>query len=239
VNHARTISRGAWLAFATSAVLGGAVWFVAHQWRPITPESDTEVTALVSERDRLRGHDDQARDTLRDQRKGLARQAWSAEAVAGLQQSLSADWRWEWEPGVRPHRAVLQRTAPRLEEWPHYVALVAELARQPGVSVDSVEFHADGAARERRFTRVTIGLRFTVADAPLSDAERAVPSHGPLPVASAGSPATPRKIGPVSSLRRPSASAEPPAPGPASTPFRSDPPGPRAGISPPTQPTNP
>ena len=239
MNRARTVSGGAWFAFGTSMLLGGAAWFVTHQWRPILPEADDGFTALASERDQLRGNDDQVRDTLREQRKALARQAWTREAIADLQQSLGADWRWEWEPGGRPHRAVLQRTAPRLEEWPHYVALVTELARQPGVAVDSVEFDADGAARDRRFTRVAIGLRFTVADAPLSDAERAAPSRGPLTVAPAAGPATPRKIGPVPSLRRPSASAEPPAPGQASAPFRPDPPGPQAGVLQPNPPTNP
>ena len=239
MSRAPSVSRGVWLAFGASALVCGAVWFVAHHWRPITPESDADVAALTSERDQLRGNDDQVRDALREQRKVLARQAWSTEAIAGLQQRLGVDWRWESEPGGQPHRALLQRIAPRLEEWPHYVALVAELARQPGVAVESVEFHTNGRARERRFTRVAIGLRFTVADAPLSDAERAAPSRGPLPVAPAASPATPRKIGTVPSLRRPSASAEPPAPGQASTTFRSDPPGPRAGTFPPTPPTNP
>lgn len=239
MNRSPAVSRGAWLALATSALLCGAVLFVAHQWRPITPESDAEVAALTSERDRLRGNDDQVRDTLREQRKVLARQAWTTEAIAGLQQRMGADWRWESEPGGLPHRALLQRTAPRLEEWPNYVALVTELARQPGVAVESVEFHTNGVARERRFTRVAIGLRFTIADAPSSDGNRATPSRGPLTVAPAEGSATSRKIGPVTSLRRPSASAEPPAPGQAAASFRPDPPGPRAGLSPPNPPTNP
>ncbi len=239
MNRAHKVSGRAWLILSASVLLCSAVWFVTHRWRPILPDTDGEFAALASERDQLRGNDDHARDTLREQRKVLARQAWTTEAIAGLQRSLGADWRWEWEPGGRPHRAVLQRTAPRLEEWPHYVSLVAELARLPGVAVDSVEFRADGAAWARRFTRAAIGLRFTVADAPLSDAERAAPGRGALPLAPAGDPATSRQVGAVPSLRTPSASAEPPAPGPASTSFRSDPPGPKAGISPPTTPTNP
>jgi len=239
VNRVRTISVRAWLALGTSVLLCGAVWFVTHRWRPILPDADGEFAALADERDRLQGNDDRVRDTLREQRKTLARREWTAEAIAGLQQSLGADWRWESEPGAQSHHVVLQRIVPRLDEWPHYVALVTELARQPGVAVDSVEFHADGAARARRFTRVAIGLRFIVADASFNDGNRAAPSRGPLTVAPAEGPATPRKIGPVPSLRRPSASAEPPAPGQASTPFRSDPPGPQAGMSPTNPPTNP
>ncbi len=239
MNRARKVSVRVWFALGASVLLGGAVWFFTHRWRPILPVADREFAALADERDQLQGNDDRVRDTLREQRKASARQAWTTESLATMQQRLGADWRWEWETGDRPHRVVLQRTAPLLEEWPHYVAVVTELARQPGLAVDSIEFRADGAARERRFTRVAIGLRFTVADAPLSDAERSAPSRGPLPVAPAAGPATPRKIGPVPSLRRPSASAEPPAPGQASAPFRSDPPGPKAGSSPPTTATNP
>ena len=239
MSRARPVSRAAWFAFSASAFICGAVWFVTHQWQPMTPESDAEVTTLTAERDRLHGNDDQVRDTLREQRKALARQTWTPEAIAGLQQKLGVDWRWEWEPGGRPRRAVLNRTGPRLEEWPHYTALVTELGRQPGVAVDSVEFHTGGMARERRFTRVAIGLRFTVSDAPSSDGNRAAPSRGPPTVAPAEGPATTRKIGPVTSLRRPSASAEPPAPGQADASFRPDPPGPKAGASKTNPSTNP
>lgn len=239
MSHARAVSRAAWLALSASALLCGVVWFLTHRWRPSPPASDGELSSMVEERVRLQSSDDQLRDRLREQRKELARQEWTTETIAALQRRLGSDWRWEWNPGDRAHRAVLQRTTPLLEEWPHYVAVVTELGRQPGVAVESVEILADGAARGRRFTRVAIGLRFTVADAPLSDAERAAPSRGPLPVAPASGPATPRKIGSVSPLRRPSASAEPPAPGQASAPFRSDPPGPQAGAMPPNPPTNP
>lgn len=116
MSRAPSVSRGVWLAFGASALVCGAVWFVAHRWRPITPESDADVAALTSERDQLRGNDDQVRDALREQRKVLARQAWSTEAIAGLQQRLGVDWRWESEPGGQPHRALLQRIAPRLGE---------------------------------------------------------------------------------------------------------------------------
>ena len=119
----------------------------------------------------------------------------------------------------------LQRVAPRIEEWPAYGALVTELAAQPGVIIESVEFLADGAARDRRFTKVAIGLRFIVAVAPSRDGQRAAPSRGPPTVAPAEGPATTRKVGASTSHRRPSASAEPPAPGTSGASFRSRPSG--------------
>ena len=73
-----------------------------------------------------------------------------------------------------------------------------------------------------------LGLRLIGADAPIRKAEQAAPSRGPLPLASGELPATTRKVGPVPSLRLPSASAGPAASGPASAPIRPDPPGPRA-----------
>lgn len=239
MNRARPVSVRAWFALGASVLLCGVVWFFTHRWRPIRPEADGDFAALADERAKLQGNDDRVRDTLREQQKASARPAWTTESLAAMQQRLGADWRWEGELGNRPLRVVLQRTAPLLAEWPHYLALVTELARQPGVAVESVEFHTNGGARERQFTKVAIGLRFTVADAPSSDGNRAAPSRGPLTVAPASGPATPRKIGPVLSLRRPSASAEPPAPGQASAPFRSDPPGPQAGVLQPNPPNNP
>ena len=102
---------------------------------------------------------------------------------------------------------------------------VALERQQPGVIVESVEILADGYARDRRLTRVAIGLRFVVAVAPARDGQRAVPSHGPPTVAPAAGPATPRKVGAFTSHRRPSAFAEPPAPGTAVTSFRPRPSG--------------
>ena len=122
-------------------------------------------------------------------------------------------------------RAMVQRVAPRIEEWAVYRALVADLAGQPGIIVESVEILADGYARDRRLTRVAIGLRFVVAVAPARDGQRAVPSHGPPTVAPAAGPATPRKVGAFTSHRRPSASAEPPAIGTTGAPFQCRPSG--------------
>jgi hypothetical protein len=224
-----SISRRVWFAFGGSALLFGIIGWIARYAPPVPSTGAAEFTALSAERTRLQGNDDRLRDRLREQQRGLTRIAWTPESLAVLQQRHGAGWRWNWEPGDPPSRATLQRIAPRTEEWPAYGALVAELAGQPGVIIESVEFLADGTARDRRFTRVAIGLRFIVAVAPSRDGQRAAPSRGPPTVAPAEGPATTRKVGAFTSHRRPSASAEPPAPGPAGASFSSRPSGFRAG----------
>jgi hypothetical protein len=232
VKRPTRISRGAWFALGASVLLYGGVWTVVHRLRPIHWAGDPELTALVDERERLRDSDDATRDALRRQSEELLRQAWTNETLRALAERLGSAWVWEsrdTEPLER--HVVLTRVAPRFDEWPAYVALIADLEKQPGLTVESLDIAAEGARRHRRFTRLTIGLRFIVADAAISKAERSAPSRGPLPLAPGERPATPRKVGPVPSLRRPSASAEPPASGPASAPVRPDPPGPRAGAN--------
>ena len=59
--------------------------------------------------------------------RGLTRIAWTPARLATLQQRQGAGWRWSWEPGEPRSRVTLQRVAPRIEEWPAYAALVAEL----------------------------------------------------------------------------------------------------------------
>jgi hypothetical protein len=225
VNRARKISRRVWFAFVGSVVLFAAGLWLALRPRPAESAHTAEFTALVGEKEHLRGNDESVRDRLREQQQGLTRIAWTPEKLAALEQRNGPRWRWTWEPGEPRARVTVQRVAPRIEEWAVYRALVAELAKQPGVMVESVEILADGHARDRRLTRVAIGLRFVVAVAPDRDGQRAVPSHGPPTVAPAAVPATPRKVGAFTSHRRPSAFAEPPAPGTSGASFRSRPSG--------------
>ena len=220
-----SISRPVWLVFGGSILLFGATWWTAHHAPPVAPNGAAESAALESERVRLKGNDNTLRDRLREQQRGLARIAWTPQKLATLQQQQGEGWRWTWAPGDPSSRVTLQRLAPKIDEWPAYQALVAQLARQPGVIVESVEFLAEGTARDRRFTRVAIGLRFIAADASPRDGQRASPSHGPPPVAPAAGSATSRKIGAFTSPRRPSASAEPPAPGTPGASFQPRPSG--------------
>jgi hypothetical protein len=225
VTNPSSISRRVWLAFVGSGLLLGAVEWAAHRLRPVQPAGAAEHAALTNERKLLQGCDDRVRDRLREQQQGLARLAWTPATLAALQQRLGAGWRWTWEPGDRPSRGTLQRVTPQIGEWPAYETLIAELAGQPGIIIESLEIRADGAARDRRFTEVAIGLRFIVAGAPARDGQRAAPGRGPPTVAPAEGPATTRKVGASTSHRRPSASAEPPAPGTPGASFRSRPSG--------------
>ena len=225
MNRTRKIYRRVWFAFVGSVVLFAVVGWLALHPLPAKSAHAAEFTALLGEQDRLRGNDDGLRDRLREQQRGLTRIAWTPEKLAALEQRHGSRWRWTWETGDPPARVTLQRVAPRIEEWALYRALVAELAAQPGVVVESVEILADGPAPARRLTRVAMGLRFVVAVAPSRDGQRAAPSRGPPTVAPAVGPATPRKAVPFTPLRRPSASAEPLAPGTSGASFRSRPSG--------------
>ena len=216
------ISRRVWLVFAGSVLLLGAVEWIARHASPVQPVDAAEFSALANERERLQGSDDRVRDQLREQQRGLTRLAWTPAKLAALQQRLGTGWRWTWDP---PNRVRLQAVAPRIGDWTAYGSLVTELAGQPGIIIESVEILADGIARDRRFTRVVIGLRFIVAVAPARDGQRAAPSRVPPTVAPAERPATTRKVGASTPRRRPSAFAEPPAPGTAVTSFRPQPSG--------------
>ena len=225
MSNPSSISPRVWVAFGASVVLLGIVWWIAHSAPPEPPIRAAEFAALINERARLQGNDDGVRDRLREQQRGLARIAWTPDMLTTLQHRHGAGWRWIWEPSDPRSRVTLQRVAPRIEEWPAYGALVTELAAQPGVIIESVEILAEGVARDRRFTRVAIGLRFIVLVAPSRDGQRAAPSRSPPTVAPAEGPAMPRKVGASTSHRRPSAFAEPPAPGTAGASFRSRPSG--------------
>lgn len=225
----RTITVRGWLGLVLSAGLCAIVWFTAHRWQPFTLPPADDLPALVAERESLRGNEDTALDALRTQVKESLLPAWSEQALAAWPEQLGTGWCCDRQADESEVRMQVWRHKPHLDEWPEYLAFIERWGRTPGVSVESVEMLAEGGAHDRRLTRIAIGLRFRRDDATTSDASRAVPSHGPARVAPAESPAAPRTVGPVTSLRRPGASAEPPAPGPASASFRPDPPGSQAG----------
>ena len=225
MNHPHSVSRRVWLVFVGSVLLFGGAWWLTR-YAPHAPDpAAAEIAALTAERERLRNNSDAQRERLQEQQRGLTRLAWTPAMMTALQDRLGTSWRWTWEPGDPPVRAVLLRTAPRIEDWPAYSALVTELAGRPGVIVESLEVLADGTARDRRITRVAIRLRFIVAVAPSRDGQRAAPSRSPPTVAPAQGPATPRTVGASAPRRRPSASAEPAATGTAVTSLRPRPSG--------------
>ena len=225
-----TISRKAWLALGASAAIYAAVWLVVHRLRPIRWAGDPQLAALVAEEERLHDFGDATRDALRRQSDETLKHAWTDEVLRGFRDKLGPTWSWESRDAEGPERRVLiTRSRLRFDEWGACVALVRQLENEPGLAVESLDIAADGAGHQRRFSRFSIGLRFIVADATGPKAERPAPSRGPLPLGQGGQPAATPKVGPVPSLRLPSASAKPAASGPASAAVRADPPGPRAG----------
>ena len=217
------------LALMLSAGLAVVAWLTAYRWQPLSPHSAERLPALRAARDSLAGNEDRVREALRTPANQSRLAGWSEQALEKLPEQFGADWHCERRIEATATVVELQRREPRLEDWADYLAFTEQWSQRPGVSVESFEVLAIGPAHERRLTRVALTLRFLRAEASHGDASRSGPSPGPARVAPADRSAPPRKLGPVTSLRRPGASAEPPAPGPASASFRPDPPGSQAG----------
>lgn len=222
MTHRPAISRGAWILLGMSAALA-AVGFALPHLRPVPTGIDADLIALRSERDALAANDDTTLEKLRQQSKTQPPAAWSLEK---FMEQVGTGWRVEWQQPSGASRAVrLTRSAPHLDEWPVYLKFVKSWTTQPGVVLETLDVTAKGTAQTRELDQVVVGLRVTMTGAPIGNVERAAPSRVALPVAAAEEAAAPRKIGSGPSLRRPSASAQPPAPGQASAPVRPDPPG--------------
>jgi len=220
-----SISRSAWILLGLSAVLVGA-GVALPKVRPLPTDADVDLATLRSERDALAVNDDAMLESLRQQSKAQPPPVWSVQKFT---ERAGTGWRVEWQqPSGASRVALLTRSDPRLEEWPDYLEFVKSWTAQPGIVLESLEIIARGTAQTRELSQVVIGLRIILTGAPIGNAERDAPSRVPLPVAAAEGAATTRKVGPGPSLRRPSASAEPPAPGQDSAPVRPDPPGARA-----------
>lgn len=153
----RKISAAAWLTLAAGIGLLGVTLAAPRQWPVNQAEGAPELTALQAERDTLAEFSDVVRDGLRQKSAGLRRQAWTPEAIAALQAACGPGWQWE-EPG--PGRFTMRRISPRLEEWPDYAREIARLGARPGLVIESLELRAEGAAAGRRFTTVSLSLRF-------------------------------------------------------------------------------
>ena len=162
MKRACKVSPAAWAGLVLSTLLCAAVWTVSRHLRPVRWAGDPELVALVSERDGLSDRDDRMREALRQRQQALATHAWTDESLAGLQQRLGADWRWEAEPaapGAGQRRFKLTALPREIRLWPACMAAVEALETQPGVAILSLEITAAGAGRQRRFTRVVLGLR--------------------------------------------------------------------------------
>ena len=225
MSHRVPITRSAWTLLWLGAIIASAC-FALPRLHPVPTGLDPELTALRGERDTLATNDDATLESLRQQAKAQPPVAWSVESFIQL---IGTGWRVEWQspPGVS-RVALLSRSAPRLHEWPDYLRFLNTWSTQPGVVLESLNVSATGTTRSRELGQVVIGLRVILTETPMGNGERDAPSRVPLPVAAAKGAAATRKVGPGPSLRRPAASAEPPATGQGSAPVRPDPPGARA-----------
>ncbi len=211
MKRARKVSPVAWAGLAVSALLCSAILVVSRHLRPVRWAGDPELTALVGERDRLPFHDDRTRDALRQQQRALATHAWSDASLAGFQHEFGPDWRWEVEPvvpGTGERRFKLTAAPQEISRWAATVAMVTVLEKQPGVAILSLEITAAGAGRQRRFTRVVLGLRLVWQGGRTpGNAERAATLSARSPFRG-GRPGTAADIrASVPALRPPSASA--------------------------------
>jgi hypothetical protein len=211
MKHVHKVSRAAWAGLALSALLCGAVWAISHRLRPVRWAGDPELTALAAERDRLPDRDDRTRDALRRQQRTAGNHSWTDASLADFQRKLGSDWRWQAEPaapGAAERRFKLTAMSQDIRRWPDCMAAVETLEKLPGVAILSLEITATGTGRQRRFTRIVLGLRLVWHDGRNpGNAERAAalfarsPFRGGVP-----GPAVEVRTS-VPALRPPSASA--------------------------------
>lgn len=197
MTHVRSISRSAWILLGSSALVAVAGLALPHL-RPVPTGVDADLIALRSEQAALAGNDDSTLENLRQQAKALPPAAWSVEKFT---EQVGTGWRVDWQGPDGSRSVRLSRSHPRLQQWPDYVRLVKSWTDQPGIVLESLEICATSTAGTRELTQVVIGLRVTLAGAPIRNAERDASNRVPLPVAAAEGAAMTRKIGPGSSLR--------------------------------------
>jgi hypothetical protein len=190
-----------WIVLAFSAVLAGG-GLALPRLHPIPADTAQELTALRDELNALAGNDDATLAQLRVQAK--ATPTWSMERFTTR---IERGWQVEWQQNDGANRTVLIRRAnPRLEEWPEYRRFAQTWTEQFGVVLDSLDFTAEGAGPNRRFTAIVIGLRVRLTARETRDAQRDAPNRVPLPVAPADAAAPAQNAGPGPPLRPASAS---------------------------------
>lgn len=218
------------LAFAAFLLVAGALVVRWRQGRssavvrPGAPALRAELAALpapdVAELMRWRGRHAE-----------LVTQRWAEPARIALASRLGVRWRWlpdAADAGARSY--VLHAVTPEALPWSAVVSAVASLESSPGATVEGVTIATSGTRTVRQFSVVEIHVRFQWAEAgtghtfPPESVRRDRVLPGPdLPGRGAGRRAR------AASLRRTSASAQPPAP--ARPPLRSRPDHPRRSRS--------
>ncbi len=206
-----------WLGLAFCGALLVTVLGLRQHGNLLRLAEDSELVRLRAERQRLAAFEPAALQAVQAAADALeARSAterrwpegWSAQAVSRPDGSMRLSWR------VTPTGT---------PDWSGLVQAVAALASVPGNRIVSLAVRSRGTLSVREIASVEILL-----EQPIATPSRRNPSGG-TGSAGADGTATPPAVGSGPSLRRPAASAEPPAAGQASAPVRPDPRGPRAG----------
>lgn len=206
-----------WLGLAFGAALLVAVLAVRQRGDLLRFAEDAELVRLRAERERLSAYEPAAVQAL---------QATTEVLNAGLaaKQRWPEGWSARAMPAPSGSNEVLWKITPTvIPTWTGLVNAVAALVSVPGNRIVSLEIRSRGTLAEREIASVEI-----VLTQPTATPSRRNPSGG-TGWPGAEVPATPPEVGAGLSLRRPAASAEPPAAGQASAPVRPDPRGPRAG----------
>jgi len=211
----RTPTMKQWVALALGALLLTAVLALRARSDLAQLGQDAELIRLREERRRLESYGDAVVQAAR-------------MTVENLRQPRTdvapSDWTVEWVPAVSPRTSLqrLRRTAP--VGWTDIVRTVEGNLARTGTRCLSLDISSRGSRQVRAIAAVEM-----VLEHPAETPSRRNPSDGTV-FPGAIVPATPPAVGAGPSLRRPAASAEPPASGQASAPVRPDPRGSRAGF---------
>jgi hypothetical protein len=143
---------------ATSALLCG-VSFGLPRLFPAGEAIRTKTAKLEADHERLRLIVGQTRAGENDFQ-------WTDSALAALPDSLGSGWQWAETPPSASTPALLVFSRTGLDEWPAVVAAIETLQRHPGLVVVSAEITASGIHRQRRFEKITIGVRLRTGGTP-------------------------------------------------------------------------
>lgn len=205
-----------WLRLGASISLVIVVVVARHDDRWIQLAGAQELDHLRAERQRLSAYDAAAVNSARMATEQLPDNA-------DVKRTWPSGWIQSDLPADRDGRKIWQLSSTQSPDWPTCVQVITTLASTPGVRILDLEVRSRGTLTQREIAAVTI--RFAQPNATPSRRSSSFVTG----LSSAPTPAKSPAIGSGASLRRPTASAEPPASGPAFAPSRPDPRGPRAG----------
>jgi hypothetical protein len=157
VKRRAAVSRGARKLCGISLV-AAATTAVMH--RPVVATGNPTIAALLQERDRLAGNTDALRRKLQTRALGIETQVWTRAALQTLEDQLGPAWTWQCRAGDPIEHATLTAQPGELGQWSTCRQAIHVLDEQRGAVLESLELRAEGQGRARRFTELTLGVRF-------------------------------------------------------------------------------